>query len=205
MMQIEAMQEIQTRIQQIQQRFGMPMQGGVPGFQQVLANQMKDDASAASSGAVKKAAAPVSASSDAKKAFSAAGGSGGASAAAPGSVDAMIQTAAKKYGVDPKLVTAVAETESGENQSAVSSAGAVGVMQLMPDTAAGLGVNPYDEEQNIEGGAHYLHDMLETFGGDVKKAVAAYNAGSQAVKDYNGVPPYRETQDYVNKVLDLYQ
>ena len=75
----------------------------------------------------------------------------------------------------------------------------------MPDTAASLGVNPYDEQQNIDGGTKYLKGLLDSFGGDVKKAVAAYNAGSQAVRDYNGVPPYRETQNYVNKVLDLYQ
>ena len=75
----------------------------------------------------------------------------------------------------------------------------------MPETAAALGVNPYDEQQNIEGGAKYLKQMLDSFGGDVKKAVAAYNAGAQAVRDYQGVPPYRETQNYVNKVLDLYQ
>jgi soluble lytic murein transglycosylase-like protein len=122
-----------------------------------------------------------------------------------GDFGSMILAAAKKYNVDPKLVSAVAETESGGNQGAVSSAGAVGVMQLMPDTAAALGVNPYDEGQNIEGGTQYLRQLLDSFNGDVKKAVAAYNAGSQAVRDYNGVPPYSETQNYVNKVLDLYQ
>ena len=77
-------------------------------------------------------------------------------------------------------------------------------MQLMPDTAASLGVNPYDKKQNIEGGAKYLREMLDSFDGDICKAVAAYNAGPQAVRDYGGVPPYRETQNYVNKVLDLY-
>ena len=117
----------------------------------------------------------------------------------------LIQSAAQKYHVDPKLVMAVAETESGGNQSAVSPAGAIGVMQLMPGTAAALGVDPYDERQNIEGGAKYLHEMLDTFDGDVRKAVAAYNAGPQAVRNYNGVPPYRETQNYVSKVLDLYR
>ena len=78
-------------------------------------------------------------------------------------------------------------------------------MQLMPDTAASLGVNPYDAAQNIDGGAHYLRQLLDSFGGDVKKAVAAYNAGSQAVRDYNGVPPYKETENYVDEVLDLYR
>lgn len=121
-----------------------------------------------------------------------------------GDTFAMIQEAAKKYNVDARLISAVAETESHGNQDAISSAGAIGVMQLMPGTAASLGVNPYDKQQNIEGGAKYIREMLDTFGGDVQKAVAAYNAGPQAVKDYGGIPPYRETQDYVNKVLDIY-
>jgi soluble lytic murein transglycosylase-like protein len=117
----------------------------------------------------------------------------------------MVKAASEKYQVDPKLVSAVAEVESGGNQGAESPAGAIGVMQLMPDTAASLGVNPYDKQQNIEGGARYLRQMLDSFGGDVKKAVAAYNAGPNAVKKYGGVPPYPETQNYVDKVLDLYR
>lgn len=122
-----------------------------------------------------------------------------------GDTNSLIKEAAARYQVDPRLVAAVAQIESGGNQEAVSPAGAVGVMQLMPETAAGLGVNPYDKRQNIEGGAKYLRQMMDTFGGDVQKAVAAYNAGPQAVKEYNGIPPYRETQDYVNKVLDIYR
>lgn len=122
-----------------------------------------------------------------------------------GDTNSLIKEAAARYQVDPRLVAAVAQTESGGNQEAVSPAGAVGVMQLMPETAAGLGVNPYDKRQNIEGGAKYLRQMMDTFGGDVQKAVAAYNAGPQAVKECNGIPPYRETQDYVNKVLDIYR
>ena len=122
-----------------------------------------------------------------------------------GDTNSLIKEAAARYQVDPRLVAAVAQTESGGNHEAVSPAGAVGVMQLMPETAAGLGVNPYDKRQNIEGGAKYLRQMMDTFGGDVQKAVAAYNAGPQAVKEYNGIPPYRETQDYVNKVLDIYR
>ena len=116
-----------------------------------------------------------------------------------------IRNAAAKYGVDSRLVSAVAEAESGFDQSSVSGAGAIGIMQLMPETASNLGVNPYDAQQNIEGGAKYLSQMLKTFGGDVRKAVAAYNAGPQAVIDHNGVPPYSETQNYVNTVLDLYR
>ena len=78
-------------------------------------------------------------------------------------------------------------------------------MQLMPDTAAELGVNPYDMKSNVEGGVKYLSELLGTFDGDVRKAVAAYNAGPAAVKAYGGVPPYAETQDYVNRVLDIYR
>ena len=112
---------------------------------------------------------------------------------------------AKRYQVDPRLAAAVAQVESNGRKEAVSSAGAIGVMQLMPGTAQSLGVDPYDKQQNIEGGVKYLRQLLDTFGGDVAKAVAAYNAGPQAVKNYNGIPPYGETQNYVNKVLDIYR
>ena len=121
------------------------------------------------------------------------------------SIDDLIRTAAEKYGIDPRLVAAIAETESNGNQHAISPVGAIGVMQLMPGTAAALGVNPYDKAQNIEGGAKYLSQMLDTFGGDVRRAVAAYNAGPGAVQKYGGIPPYAETQNYVRKVIDLYQ
>lgn len=124
---------------------------------------------------------------------------------APADINALINQSANKYGVDPKLVSAVAQAESNYTPSAVSDAGAVGVMQLMPDTASSLGVtNIYDPRDNIEGGVKYIKQLLNTFDGDVSKAVAAYNAGPQAVKNYNGVPPYAETQNYVKKVLDLY-
>ena len=125
--------------------------------------------------------------------------------AADGDLATMVQDAARDQNVDARLVNAVAQAESGGDQSAVSPVGAIGVMQLMPDTAAGLGVDPYDEQQNVEGGAKYLREMLDTFGGDVRKAVAAYNAGPAAVKAYGGVPPYPETQAYVDRVLDLYR
>lgn len=116
----------------------------------------------------------------------------------------MVQAAAKKYNVDSKLALAVATTESGLEPGAVSPVGATGVMQLMPETARSLGVrNINDPQENIDGGVRYLKEMLTTFNGDVAKAVAAYNAGPGAVKRYNGVPPYAETQNYVHKVLDL--
>ena len=121
------------------------------------------------------------------------------------STEDMIEAAAEKYDVDSRLVKAVAIAESNMNQNDISDAGAIGVMQLMPETAAGLGVDPYDEQQNIEGGAKYLRQMLDTFGGNVKKAVAAYNAGPGAVQKYGGIPPYGETQHYVGRVMDLYR
>ena len=117
----------------------------------------------------------------------------------------MIEDAAIRNGIDSRLVKAVAIAESNMNQNDISDAGAIGVMQLMPETAAGLGVDPYDEQQNIEGGAKYLRQMLDTFGGNVKKAIAAYNAGPGAVQKYDGIPPYGETQAYVGRVMDLYR
>ncbi len=118
----------------------------------------------------------------------------------------MIQLAAKQHDVDPKLAQAIAHAESNYSPDAVSSAGAVGVMQLMPETAQSLGVrNINDPRENIDGGVHYLKQLLTTFQGDVSKAVAAYNAGPEAVKNYQGVPPYAETQNYVAKVLSYYR
>ena len=129
----------------------------------------------------------------------------GAMIEVPSTTEEIIEAAAAKYNVDPDLVKAIATAESDWDQSVVSPVGAIGVMQLMPETAAALGVNPYDENENIEGGAMYLRQMLDTFDGNVKKAVAAYNAGPNAVKRYGGVPPYSETQNYVGRVLDLYE
>ena len=118
----------------------------------------------------------------------------------------MLNFAAEKYGVDPKLAVAVAQTESGLSPEVVSSAGAVGVMQLMPGTAKELGVrNINDARENIDAGVRYLKQMLGTFNGDTVKAIAAYNAGPQAVINYNGVPPYAETKSYVAKVMSLYR
>lgn len=118
----------------------------------------------------------------------------------------IIEFTAKKYGVDAKLVMAVAKVESGLSPDVVSTAGAVGVMQLMPETAQGLGVrNSKDPRENIDGGVRYLKQLMTTFDGDVTKVVAAYNAGPQAVQKYNGVPPYSETKDYVAKVMAQYK
>ena len=115
----------------------------------------------------------------------------------------LINTSAHRNGVDPALVRAVAIAESDMNQDEISPVGAIGVMQLMPETAAALGVDPYDEEQNIEGGVRYLRQMLDQFGGNVPHALAAYNAGPAAVQRYGGIPPYSETQAYVGRILDI--
>ena len=104
--------------------------------------------------------------------------------------------------LSPLLLEAVAWAESRFNTKARSRAGAIGVMQLMPGTAAELGVDPTDATANIHGGARYLRQMLVLFNGDIELALAAYNAGPAAVERYNGVPPYKETRAYVAAVLD---
>jgi hypothetical protein len=115
--------------------------------------------------------------------------------------DPIIEEAAKAHGVDPDLVRRVVRAESGGNTRAVSPKGARGLMQLMPDTARGLGVkNPDDPRENIFGGVKYLRQQLDAFGGDEEKALAAYNAGPGNVRKYGGVPPFRETQAYVAKI-----
>ena len=121
------------------------------------------------------------------------------------SVEDLITQAAYEYGVDPQLVKAIAIAESDMNQDEISPVGSIGVMQLMPETAAGLGVDPYDTNENIAGGTKYLKQMLDTFDGDVPLAVAAYNAGPGAVKRYGGIPPYSETKNYVGRVMDMYK
>jgi soluble lytic murein transglycosylase-like protein len=114
---------------------------------------------------------------------------------------AEITAAAKKYGLDPALLAGLVKQESGFNPNAGSPAGARGLTQLMPGTAAGLGVtNVLDPAQSLDGGARYLRAQLDAFDGDVARALAAYNAGPGAVQRYGGVPPYAETQNYVRAV-----
>lgn len=118
----------------------------------------------------------------------------------------LIESAAQQAGVDPMLFDALVASESAYDPKARSRAGALGLSQLMPDTARGLGVsNPFDPMQNLRGGAQYLSQMLSRFGGDPRLALAAYNAGPGAVEKFGGVPPYSETQTYVNRVMSLFE
>lgn len=118
-----------------------------------------------------------------------------------------IREASKKYGVDANLIRAVIRQESGYDPRSLSKAGAQGLMQLMPETADALNLSdPWDVTQNIDGGTRFLRDQLSAFDGNLKLALAAYNAGPEAVRRYNNtIPPYAETQDYVTRVLQYYR
>ena len=128
------------------------------------------------------------------------------SVSSPENLEEYFKEASETYGVDINLLKAIARQESNFNPSATSSAGAMGVMQLMPSTAKGLGVtNAYDAQENIMGGAKLMAQNLKKYNGDVSLALAAYNAGSGNVDKYGGIPPFKETQNYVKKVLGYYQ
>ncbi len=114
-------------------------------------------------------------------------------------INEIIERESARHGVPSDLVRAVIQQESGGNPAAVSKAGAIGLMQLMPETAKALGVNPFDAEQNVDGGIRYLKDMAKQFD-SLDEVLAAYNAGPRAVQRFGGVPPYRETQDYVKNI-----
>lgn len=126
-------------------------------------------------------------------------------AKAPADPKTLVRAAAGKYGLPANFVESVAKVESGMKANAVSPKGAIGVMQLMPGTAQALGADPTDTEQNIDAGARLLRELLIKYNGDVVKALAAYNAGSGAVDKYQGLPPYPETQSYVDKVIRNYK
>ncbi len=125
---------------------------------------------------------------------------------ASGKLEDIVQETARRHDVDPNLVKAIIKTESNGSIRALSPKGAMGLMQLMPGTARGLGVsNSFDPAQNVDGGVRYLKYLMGLYGGDVELSLAAYNAGPGAVERFGGrVPPYRETQQYVKKIGNLY-
>ena len=181
--------------QQIQALTGSPV--AAAGFDQALTKASATDAASATTAT--SAPTAVAASTATAGAGAAGGTLGGGS---PSAYDGLIQSTAAKHGLDPALLKGLIRQESNFNPNAGSPAGAQGLTQLMPATAASLGVtNVHDPAQAIEGGAKYLKQQLDAFGGDVQKALAAYNAGPGAVKKYGGIPPFPETQNYVTKVM----
>jgi hypothetical protein len=121
-------------------------------------------------------------------------------------LEPLIARRSEEQNLDPNLVRAVIQAESGYNRKALSNKGAMGLMQLMPETASLLKVrNPFDADENLRGGTAYLRSLIDRFAGRVELAVAAYNAGPGAVEKHRGIPPYQETREYVKRVLSLYQ
>ena len=177
---------VQSRIAEIT---GASVSGdgaAAPAFQRALASAMDPAALAPQPGA--SAVLPVS-----------------SAPVAPAQIDALVSANSTTWQVDPSLVKAIIANESGFDANATSKVGAQGLMQLMPATAAAVGVrDSYDPAQNVAGGTRYLKGLLDRFNGDVRLAVAAYNAGPGAVEKYGDVPPYAETQNYVQNVLGSY-
>ena len=171
--------------------FGLALAG--PAFAQVIA--VGDD------GGVTTYSGPAIYASEGVRSLLPKPASGAPTRAAPEDVTRAIEDASVRHAVSTTLVAAVAWQESRYNQAAVSRKGALGVMQLMPETARRLGVDAADLKGNIEGGAAYLSQMLRRFEGDLPRALAAYNAGPEAVQRYGGVPPYAETKAYVAAIL----
>jgi soluble lytic murein transglycosylase-like protein len=186
-----------SRITQLQAMMGL----GAPAPAQPSSTATFSSALASATGAVPPSAASLASPLAAPSATPAAPATGTSALPQGTPFAAEITAAAQANGLDPALLAGLIKQESGFNPTAGSPAGARGLTQLMPGTAAGLGVsNVLDPVQSINGGAKYLKQQLDAFGGDVAKALAAYNAGPGAVKRFGGIPPYAETQNYVRKV-----
>ncbi len=187
------------------QAVGAPGEVSVPGEREAAARVHALQTLIARTEGVSEGAAATAAASEpaAGTSFATALQAASASTAGGGSqYGTLIEQAAARNGVDPAVLHGLIQQESGFDPSAQSSAGAMGLTQLMPGTASSLGVaNPLDPAESIEGGARYLAQQLSRFGGNTADALAAYNAGPGAVEQYGGVPPYAETQSYVQKVL----
>jgi soluble lytic murein transglycosylase-like protein len=187
-----SVQDVVARVEQLQQLFSAAATPGRTGGQD-FASQLISATASAAPGIVPAAAAAAT------PAAAVPTGTGASLAGVPYGDE--ITAAAQRHGIDPALLAGLVRQESNFTAAAVSPAGARGLTQLMPGTAAGLGVtDPRDPVQAIEGGARYLAQQLKAFGGDATLALAAYNAGPGAVQRYGGVPPYAETQAYVRKV-----
>jgi soluble lytic murein transglycosylase-like protein len=190
------------RVQQLQRLIAAAGQSAVAGAAPAIA---AGAAAPQGAGVDFASALQAATSADSSSASTAAAGplqqAAGQSAAA-GEYQPLIEQAAARNGLDPAVLSGLIQQESGFDPNATSSAGAAGLTQLMPGTASSLGVaNPLNPAESIEGGARYLGQMMQRFGGDTANALAAYNAGPGAVQEYGGVPPYTETQSYVSKVL----
>lgn len=184
---------------------------------QELAGGASDEADAANTAGPAAAADATASTSSANSAASAgsANSAGSADAAdaskassvlnCPSSLESYFEEAAEEYDVDVALLESIAKAESNFTSDAKSSAGAIGIMQLMPSTASSLGVaDSYDAKSNIMGGAKLISQLLDKYDGDISLALAAYNAGSGNVAKYGGIPPFKETQNYVKKVTEYY-
>jgi len=193
-----------ARVAQLEAMLGLSPAGAPVGTPQTTGTTPATSTSFAAQLASVAGSSPTSATTDPSLTAGATGTTGATGADTPGAntpYATEIDTAAKKYNVDPALLRGLIRQESNFNPNAGSPAGARGLTQLMPGTAAALGVDPSVPAQAIEGGAKYLRQQLDKFGGDPAKALAAYNAGPGAVQRYGGIPPFAETQNYVRKVL----
>jgi soluble lytic murein transglycosylase-like protein len=191
-----------ARVTQLEAMLGLSPAGAPVGTPQTTTGTTGTPGSFAAQLASVTGSTPTAATTDPSAtagATTATGATGAPGANTPYAAE--IDAAAAKYNVDPALLRALIRQESNFNAKATSPAGARGLTQLMPGTAAALGVDPSVPAQAIEGGAKYLRQQLDKFGNDPAKALAAYNAGPGAVQRYGGVPPYAETQNYVRKVL----